>query len=210
MLVPSPVQRLVALYNQFVYTHPTNMYSEVWTPSSLYNGDTVEIADNYAGNNTLVIPNFGGLVEFRCFYLTNLSLPAPHQEPVWHISVLSGLKSAIYTPVLEDTLDAGNIIGKWTYVYRSDLVTSKVYYFMGDDTYPVSIQLPKICPAMTGIEINIKQTGLMDMTISPYLGETIDGVTIGGQTIDGESSFIMSEKGSMATLMCDGSNWFLA
>jgi hypothetical protein len=53
---------------------------------------------------------------------------------------------------------------------------------------------------MTGIEINIKQTGLMDMTISPYLGETIDG----------ESSFIMSEKGSMATLMCDGTNWFLA
>jgi hypothetical protein len=102
--------------------------------------------------------------------------------------------------VLEDTLDAGNIIGKWTYVYRSDLVTSKVYYFIGDDTYPVSIQLPKICPAMTGIEINIKQTGLMDMTISPYLGETIDG----------ESSFIMSEKGSMATLMCDGTNWFLA
>ncbi len=218
VVVPSAVQRLVALYNQFVYTHPTNMYSgfseehpDYWTPSSLYNGDTVEIADNYAGNNLLVIPNFGGLVEFRCFYLTNLSLPAPHQEPVWHISVLSGLKSAIYTPALGDTLDIdNNIIGKWTYVYRSDLVTSKVYYFIGDDTYPVSIQLPKICPAMTGIEINIKQTGLMDMTISPYLGETIDGVTICGQTIDGESSFIMSEKGSMATLMCDGSNWFLA
>lgn len=219
VVVPSAVQRLVALYNQFVYTHPTNMYSgfseehpDYWTPSSLYNGDTVEIADNYAGNNLLVIPNFGGLVEFRCFYLTNLSLPAPHQEPVWHISVLSGLKSAIYTPALGDTLDTDNttIIGKWTYVYRSEFVSPKVYYFIGDDTYPVSIQLPKICPAMTGIEINIKQTGLMDMTISPYLGETIDGETIGGETIDGEDSFIMSEKGSMATLMCDGTNWFLA
>jgi len=207
VLVPSPVQRLVALYNQFVYTHPTNMYSgyepedpEYWTPSSLFD-DPVTITANYSGSNELVIPNFGGLVEFRCYPILNYNLPHPHHEPVWHISVLSGLKSAIYTPVLETEYDGfENIIGKSKHVYRSDFVSPRVYYFIGDDTYPVAINLPPSCEAMAGIEINIKQTGLMDMTISPTEGETIDG----------EDSFIMSEKGSMATLMCDGTNWFLA
>ena len=206
--VPSPIPRLTAFYQGFLVSHPTNMYSgyevgdpDYWAPSEFYNGNTETISENYMGTDTVVISNFGGLVEFRCYPVNNQGLSETETEYTWHVSVLSGQKPAKYTPIYIDIQDTpeGPVVGKSCYLSRSEFVSNKLYYYIGNDEVIVDINLPILCPAMEGIELNIKQTGLQDMYINSNMG-----------LIEGESQFIMSEKGSMATLINDGVNWYLA
>ena len=206
--VPSPIPRLTAFYQGFLVSHPTNMYSgyevgdpDYWAPSEFYNGNTETISENYMGTDTVVIPNFGGLVEFRCYPVNNQGLSETETEYTWHVSVLSGQKPAKYTPIYFDIQDTpeGPVVGKSCYLSRSEFVSNKLYYYIGNNDVIVDINLPILCPAMEGIELNIKQTGLQDMYINSNMG-----------LIEGESQFIMSEKGSMATLINDGINWYLA